>query len=180
MSQREYRAMLDKLRVQDCVFARMKPSEIARRLGKDKAWVSRAIKSLEEDKATTFRRPEELPLVQENLAMLECLLAKTMRIVNMEKEPKRKLAAMRVATDMIRQRGDYQIAVGLVQRRVRKQSIGQSGELPESIEEALPLDAVCKIFEKLREINSQPPLYKPKPGKFGATWKPGLEAPVAR
>lgn len=165
ISPRAYKANLDRLKVQDCVFARMRPSEIARHLGKDKGWVSRVIKSLEKDKATTFRRPEELPLVRDNLARLESLLAKAMRLVNVERDSKRKLAAMRVASDMVRQLGEYQIAIGLVGRRDRKSSVHRLGELPEGISEELPFEAVCKIFDKLKEIRSEPPLYKPKTAK---------------
>ena len=71
MSPREYAARLDLLRVQDCLWARMKPTAIARKLGKDKAWVSRAIARIREEQATAFQSPTERELTKEHLAQLD-------------------------------------------------------------------------------------------------------------
>ena len=54
----------------------MKPSEIARHLGKDKAWVSRTIQRLENERGTVYRSPKAEELIEENMGQLDSLLAR--------------------------------------------------------------------------------------------------------
>ena len=81
MSPREYQARIDRLKVQDCLWARMKPSEIARSLGKDKAWVSRTIQRLEKERETVYRSPKAETLIEENIEQLDSLLARAFAAV---------------------------------------------------------------------------------------------------
>lgn len=147
MSPREYAARLDLLRVQDCLWARMKPTAIARKLGKDKAWVSRAIARIRDEQATGFQSPTERELTTEHLAQLDSLIAKA--IAETEGTGKARLAALRVAMEALRQKSDYQLAIGLVQRREPKPKEGGGlGMSLESLREELPESAVRAILER--------------------------------
>ena len=150
MSPREYQARLDLLRVQDCLWARMKPAEIARKLGKDKAWVSRAIQRLETERATEYRSPREAELIGDNVRQLESLLSSALAVAQREKDAKTHLAAIRTAADLLRQKADYEISVGFVQKhdaRENAESRNASVELLHYVKEELPEDAVMKILE---------------------------------
>lgn len=150
MSPREYQARLDLLHVQDCIWARMKPAEIARKLGKDKAWVSRAIQRLETERATEYRSPRESELIGDNVRQLESLLSSALAVAQREKEAKTQLSAIRTAADLLRQKADYEISVGFVQKhdaRENAESRKASVELLHYVKEELPEDAVMKILE---------------------------------
>ena len=75
ISPRKYAAKIDLLRVQDCLAARMKPCEIARHLGKDKAWVSRAIRKLLSEKETAYFTNAERAALEENNRDFDRLIA---------------------------------------------------------------------------------------------------------
>ncbi len=167
VSPRAYKASLDLLRVRDCLWARMRPSEIARRLGKDKAWVSRQIKKLEDDLVTAYRAPEESALVRENFAQLDSLLAKSLQLVARSKDSKRQLAAIRTATDVIRQRARYEMMVGFVRRRegTTPMRLSKGDALLASLQEELPPNSVLAALEKLVELRKQPKLFKTRVGE---------------
>lgn len=150
MSPREYQARLDLLHVQDCLWARMKPAEISRKLGKDKAWVSRAIQRLETERQTEYRSPREADLIGDNLRQLESLLSGALAVAQREKDAKTHLAALRTAADLLRQKSEYQITIGYVcQRDAREDAEKQrkQRELNEYVQEHLPEEAVMKILE---------------------------------
>lgn len=152
MSPREYQAWLDRLNVQDCLWARMKPSEIARHLGKDKAWVSRTIQRLEKERETVYRSPKAAELIEENMGQLDSLLARAYAAMRRDSTAKGQLSAIRTAADVLRQKAEYQMAVGLVQRRERAENGGEESQdeaLMEYVQEHLPLGAVTAIIEKL-------------------------------
>lgn len=174
MSPREYQARLDLLRVQDCVWARMKPAEIARKLGKDKAWVSRAIQKLETERASAYRSAEERDLIGENLRQLDSLLAKALAAAHGGKDAKTQLAALRTAADVLRQKADYEMAVGLVQGHRERGSGGTGGfverertaravEFYECVQEELPQSAVAAILQRLShtKLKRQPSHFLP-------------------
>ncbi len=151
MSPREYQAWLDRLKVQDCLWARMKPSEIARSLGKDKAWVSRTIQRLEKERQTVYRSPKAEALIDENMAQLDSLLARAFAAVRSESKSKGQLAALRTAADIVRQKAEYEMAVGRVERGVRSAQLEaetRDAELAEYAQENLPLSAVTAILER--------------------------------
>lgn len=160
MSPREYQARIDLLRVQDYLWARMKPADIARKLGKDKAWVTRAIQKLESERATAYRSPEERQLISENVRQLESLLAKALAISHGGSDVKTQLAAIRTAADVIRQKSEYEMVVGFVQRR-GEQGAGdaekdrQDAESWRSLRETHPPEAVANILEKLVESRAK-------------------------
>jgi DNA-binding MarR family transcriptional regulator len=145
----------------------MRPSEIARRLGKDKAWVSRQIKKLEDDLVTAYRAPEESALVRENFAQLDSLLAKSLQLVARSKDSKRQLAAIRTATDVIRQRARYEMMVGFVRRRegTTPMRLSKGDALLASLQEELPPNSVLAALEKLVELRKQPKLFKTRVGE---------------
>ena len=154
------------MKVQDCLWQRMKPSQIARHLGKDKAWVSRAIRKLEDERATACHTPEESQLVRKNIAQLESLVATAMRIAGEQKDSRGRLAAIRTAAEVLRQRNEYQIAVGHVQRRDARNPIRptKADTFLASLEEELPPEAALAALEKLVELRKQPKLFKPERG----------------
>jgi hypothetical protein len=132
----------------------MKPAEIARKLGKDKAWVSRTIARLETEQATDYRSPKEAELVGENLRQLESLLASALAAAQREKDGKTHLAALRTAADLLRQKTEYEITVGHIQRREKREDVEKSEvatEFYEGIQEDLPESAVMAILERLVE-----------------------------
>lgn len=145
---REYAARLDRLRVQDCIWARMKPAEIARQLGKDKAWVTRTIQGLETEGETAYRSPKEMELVGGNLAQLDSLLASALSIGHRQKDAKTRIAAIRVAADLLRQKSEYEIAVGFVHKREARADGDGQGMTVKMIHEEIPESAVMAILER--------------------------------
>ena len=153
LSPREYQARLDRLRVQDCLWARMGVTQIARHLGKDKAWVSRTIQRLQNEQATAYRTPREAELIGEHMGQLDSLLADTMAAVRRGEKGKTQLAAIRTAADLLRQKGEYQMSVGFVQNRERGAKGGKEMSEPERwklITEQLPPSAI----EAIKRITS--------------------------
>lgn len=127
----------------------MKPTAIARKLGKDKAWVSRAIARLRDEQSTAFQSPKERELIGEHLAQLDSLIAKA--LAETEVAGKTRLAALRVAMDAIRQKADYQLAIGLIQRRDSKPEPETAPGLSfETLREELPESAVMQILERMK------------------------------
>ena len=158
MSPREYQAWIDRLKVQDCLWARMKPSEIARSLGKDKAWVSRTIQRLEKERETVYRSPKAETLIEENIEQLDSLLARAFAAVRCESTSKGQLAAIRTAADIVRQKAEYQMATGRVERCERSTQLEEDArdeQFAEIMEEHLPISAMKAIFDKLHEAEQR-------------------------
>lgn len=146
MSPREHAAKMDLLRVQDCLWARMKPSEISRALGKDKAWVSRAIRKVQDGNSTAYQSPKERQIIGENLAQLDSLLSKALAITERGTVTE-KLAAVRVALSVIQQRTNYEFSVGLVQQRA-EQKTGEN-DFVTALREHIPSeDAISAIAQR--------------------------------
>lgn len=149
-SPRAYAARLDLMHVQDCLWARMRPSEIARKLGKDPGWVSRAIQKLESERETAFRSPAEEELIQHNLGQLDSILAKAFALAHGETDPKTQLTALKTAADVLRQKTEYEMSIGSVQK-------GARSEIPEEdsgvitrrmLDEELPEHSMMLILER--------------------------------
>ena len=159
MSPREYAARLDLLRVQDCLWARMRAAAIARKLGKDKAWVSRTIARIREEQSTAFQTPNERALIAENFAQLDSLMSRA--LAETEGPAKGRLGAIRIAMDVLRQKSDYQLAVGLVQKREAKPNEESAGKFMglsiEYIREELPEEAVMEILRRTTEKKARIP-----------------------
>lgn len=112
MSPREYNALLDRLRVKDYVAARMTVSEIARRMRKDSAWVSRTIRRLREESIGFIGTPAGQLLVHENIQQYESLVAKALGEVEKASNAAERNAALRVAGNLLRSKSDYELATG--------------------------------------------------------------------
>ena len=102
------------MRVQEYLWARMKPADIARKMKKDKAWVSRTIKKLQD--APPPIPPTGQEIIAEELAQLDSLIVRTRQLFENAKDAKTQLAAIRLTADLQKQKSEYQQAVGLVQR----------------------------------------------------------------
>ncbi len=126
----------------------MKPAEIARQLGKDKAWVTRTIQGLETEGETAYRSPKEMELVGGNLAQLDSLLASALSIGHRQKDAKTRIAAIRVAADLLRQKSEYEIAVGFVHKREARADGDGQGMTVKMIHEEIPESAVMAILER--------------------------------
>jgi hypothetical protein len=109
---RDYQAMLDRLRVRDYVASRMTVSEIARRMRKDKAWVSRAIRTLREESQCFADSPEGQATIQENIRRFESLVANALGEVERASSVAERVAAIRVAGNLVRQKGEYEMVTG--------------------------------------------------------------------
>jgi len=128
----------------------MRPSEIARKLGKDPGWVSRAIQKLESERETAFRSPAEEELIQHNLGQLDSILAKAFALAHGETDPKTQLTALKTAADVLRQKTEYEMSIGSVQK-------GARSEIPEEdsgvitrrmLDEELPEHSMMLILER--------------------------------
>jgi DNA-binding MarR family transcriptional regulator len=111
-SPRDYQARLDRLRVKDYVAARMSVTEIARRMRKDKAWVSRTIRQLREENQGFIETTEGRKLVEENLADFESLVARARAEVERAPTPIAAIAALRVAGNLLQQKANYELVTG--------------------------------------------------------------------
>ena len=116
MSPREYAAKIDLLRVQDCLAARMKPCEIARHLGKDKAWVSRTIRKLLAEKATAYASISERATLEEMRRDFDRLISTAMELGETGSD-KAKLAAIQAAGIVLRAKQDFLVKTGQIQIR---------------------------------------------------------------
>ena len=111
-SPRDYQARLDRLRVRDYVAARMGVAEIARRMRKDKAWVSRTIRKLREENQDFLETAEGQQLVHENLSYFESLVAKARGEVERASSRAEAIAALRVAGNLLQQKANYELVTG--------------------------------------------------------------------
>ena len=141
MSPREYQARMDLCRLWDLMQQRKSSAEIAREMGKDPAWVCRSIQRIQDDFSTIYPRPDEAKTILTNLANLESLLAEILRTIPTV-EGGAKISAIRAASDLIRQKSDYEIRVGRVASRKRC-TLGYNFD-----------DAVEKMFAAILEEGS--------------------------
>ena len=116
MSPREYAARIDLLGVQDCLAARMKPSEIAAHLGKDKSWVSRTIRKLLSEKETAYVTDTARAALEEMNRDFERLIAAAMAMRETEGDTAR-LAAIKAASEVLSAKLRFQITTGQIQCR---------------------------------------------------------------
>jgi hypothetical protein len=107
---------LDLCRLWDLVCRNKTQAEIAQIMGRDPAWVCRAIKEIHADFSTVFSTPNESRLVAENLANFQSLYAETLNTAFASSGYAR-TGALRLAADILRQKSAYEIAVGCVQSR---------------------------------------------------------------
>lgn len=99
-------------------------AEIARRMGKDPAWVSRSIRIVQDDFTTVYQRPEEKEMADDHLARLESLYAKAMRIAE-DGEGMAQAAAIRTAAAIMRDKMQFLQFVGLVGRNQENSPINE-------------------------------------------------------
>jgi len=122
MSPREYEARVDLCRLWDLMQMRLPSVEIGRRMSKDPAWVCRSIQKIESDFTTLFPRPNEERTIATNIATLESLHARLLREAE-DLEGSAKVAALRAAAEVWRQKCDYEIRTGQVAERQKNTSI---------------------------------------------------------
>lgn len=115
LSPRAYQARLDLCRVYDFLIQRKRPSEIAELMGKDRAWVSRAIKKVQQDLSPMFETPTEKRAIQEQLAQFELLNSKALRLAASTDETKQ-LLAIRLAATVMAERQKFLQYIGLVRK----------------------------------------------------------------
>lgn len=119
MTPREYEAKRDLCALWDLMQQRISSAEIARRMGKDPAWVCRSIKRIQEDASTLYPRPGEAAIVAKNLATLESLLTCALKEAA-ERCGRTKILAIRAAADILRQKSEYEIRIGQVAPRTKR------------------------------------------------------------
>jgi len=115
LTPRAYQALLDRRRLWDLVCMQTPQSEIALAMGKDPAWVSRTIRQIQADLSTVHALPNEAGIIQENVARWEVLLAEARRLATASEGFKR-ISALRVCAELLRQKAEYEVTVGLVKK----------------------------------------------------------------
>jgi|GEM_PF-5675585 len=121
LSPRAYQARLDLCRLYDLTLAGKTQAEIATIMGKDRAWVSRSVKRIREDFSTVFERPQATQLIDEHLAQLDSLHRQTMQTAE-NSTGAAKVAAMRLAMDLLSKRAEYLRNVGLLPNGEQQQA----------------------------------------------------------
>ena len=117
ISPRKYAAKIDLLRVQDCLAARMKPCEITRHLGKDKAWVSRVIRKLLSEKETAYVTNAERAALEESNRDFDRLIACAMAMRETAGDTAKGVAAIKAASEVLTAKLRFQISTGQIQCR---------------------------------------------------------------
>src|SRR5438046_1609184 len=79
LSQRAYQALLDRSQLWELVCMRTPQVQIAEIMGKDPAWVSRAVQEIQADFSTVHATPNESGIIRANLAQWESLFAEALR-----------------------------------------------------------------------------------------------------
>lgn len=95
----------------------MRPAEIARKLGKDKSWVSRAIRKLLAEKETAYATDAERAVIEETNRDFERLIVAAMAVREAAGDTEKGLAAIRAASEVLGAKVRYQLATGQIQRR---------------------------------------------------------------
>jgi len=116
LSPRAYQARLDLCRLWDLVCMNKSQADIVQLMGKDRAWVSRSIKRIQADFSILYGTPEENRLVRENLARLQSLYAEA-RKTAFSTVGHSRVAALRLAAELVHQQSQYEITVGYVANR---------------------------------------------------------------
>lgn len=116
LSPRAYQARLDLCRLWDLVCMNKPQAEIAETMGKDPAWVSRSVKRIQADFSLLYGTPDEERLVRENLARLQSIYAEALKIASTS-EGYSRVAALRLAAEIVHQQAKYEITVGYVANR---------------------------------------------------------------
>ena len=114
-SPRAYQARLDLCHVYDFLSQGKRPAEIARAMGKDPAWVSRAIKKLQQDPSTIFETPTQKRAIQEQLARFELLRSKALCLAGSTDENKQ-LQAIRLANSIIADEQKFLQYIGVIRK----------------------------------------------------------------
>ena len=115
LSPRAYQTRLDLCRVWDFLCQRKRPSEIAQAMGKDPAWVSRAIKKVQSDFSTVYQKPKESRLIEEQLARLESLYARAAATAETT-EGANCIMAIRTAASVLREQFQFLQYTGMIQK----------------------------------------------------------------
>lgn len=156
--------------------ARMTVSEIARRMKKDKSWVSRTIKKLQMERTTEHQSPKERELVVRNHAILESLLSKALT-ASERGTAKEKLAGAKLALDVMRQKSEYELSVGLVQHRDQKNT--EFEDFVARLDEELPDEALIGILKIRQQIEERRDAKKTKLQGAGTPFRVSVQ-PVAQ
>jgi hypothetical protein len=131
MSPRSYQARVDVCRLWDLMLLGRSQAKIARIMGKDAAWVSRAVKKLQTDTSLAFHRPKETETTNEHLGRLESLYFKALAMVEIS-EGKAQVTAIRTAATLLREKAQFLQFIGLMQK-------DQESALSKKMKEAFPL-----------------------------------------
>ena len=118
MSVREYEARRDLLELHSLLDAGLRPGEIAKRMQKDPAWVSRSIQRLKEDRKLVFRAPQDEEIIEETLLRLQSLYQRA-SLASLHLTGRDGMAALRTAGAILQQITEYQIRIGLLEERTK-------------------------------------------------------------
>lgn len=113
LTPRSYQARVDLCRLWDLMLQGRTQAEIAQKMGKDPAWVSRSVKRLQADTSLAFQRPQEAEIANEHLARLERLYSKALAMVE-DGEGMAQVAAIRTASTLLRDKMQFMQFVGLM------------------------------------------------------------------
>ena len=84
-------------------------------MGKDPAWVSRAIKKVQSDFSTVYQKPKESRLIEEQLARLESLYARAAATAETT-EGANCIMAIRTAASVLREQFQFLQYTGMIQK----------------------------------------------------------------
>lgn len=116
LTPRSYQAKVDLCRLWDLMNQGRSQAEIARKMRKDPAWVSRSIQTINDDFSTVYQRTAEKQMANDHLARLESLYKKAMQIAE-DGEGMTQAAALRTASSILRDKMQFLQFIGLVEER---------------------------------------------------------------
>jgi hypothetical protein len=116
LSPRAYQALLDRCKLWDLVSMRTPQVQIAEIMGKDPAWVSRTLQEIQSDFSTVHATPNEVGIIQENLVRWQTLYAEARQVATASDGFKR-ISALRLCAELVRQKAEYEVSVGWVTNR---------------------------------------------------------------
>jgi hypothetical protein len=174
LSPRAYQKRLDLSRLWDLVCMQKSQAEIAQIMDKDPAWVSRSIKKIQADFSTVHATPAEGGIIRENLARWETLYSEARRIAAVSDGFKR-ISALRLCAEVLRQKAEYEVTVGWVANR-RNGKEAHRGPTIEELRNEISdedLDAVfliiAKTIERKQAANAKQIPALPQPTKPAQT-----------
>ena len=94
----------------------LKSADIARIMNKDPAWVCRSVRRIREDFSAVFQRENEASVVDGQLARLESLYATALQTIE-SSDGMAKVAAIRTATSILREKQNFMQFVGLMRKQ---------------------------------------------------------------